>query len=548
MHSSANPAPAARLPPLYYLHNFSRALAWLECRYADLLTADESGFVGTFRVLPVPSQALLVRLLMRRGPYFRQSRIRYPEIGEFQAAIEPLIAAGWVDLAPVLAPDALFSLLRRNELRQIFPDLKSGSSKCAWLARLLEGTPEPRTLAQWHPELSDVVILLSVAPLCARLRRLFFGNDHQDWAQFVLVDLGLVRYEDVAIALDSRAFQSRQDIDAFHALCECRARLHDDPGIPDLVTAFPEGPPPGRWLARQYAKLQFSIGRRLEDEGALDAALQTYRSCSYPESQVRALRVAERMGQYDAALVLASGQLASCVHESQAEALRRGVARLQRRLGGAAVPRRARDPAQVLRLTLPHSDQRVEEAVRRHLGTDAAPVFYVESGLLTSLFGLLCWDAVFAALPGAFFHPFQSGPADLHSRDFVERRPELFQHALGSLQDDTWHERIRTTYLAKAGIQSPFVRWGLLSESLLELSLGCIPAKDLRACFGRLLADLKENCAGLPDLIQFHPRENRYSLIEIKGPGDRLQDNQRRWISFLADNGIAVTVCHVTWA
>jgi len=60
--------------------------------------------------------------------------------------------------------------------------------------------------------------------------------------------------------------------------------------------------------------------------------------------------------------------------------------------------------------------------------------------------------------------------------------------------------------------------------------------------------DLRENRAGLPDLIQFWPLERRYRMIEVKGPGDRLQDNQRRWLKYCHSVDIPVTVCHVRWA
>jgi hypothetical protein len=43
---------------------------------------------------------------------------------------------------------------------------------------------------------------------------------------------------------------------------------------------------------------------------------------------------------------------------------------------------------------------------------------------------------------------------------------------------------------------------------------------------------VKDNRTGFPDLIQFWPAERRYDMIEVKGPGDRLQDNQLRWIDY----------------
>ena len=41
--------------------------------------------------------------------------------------------------------------------------------------------------------------------------------------------------------------------------------------------------------------------------------------------------------------------------------------------------------------------------------------------------------------------------------------------------------------------------------------------------------------------------EGRYRMIEVKGPGDRLQDNQKRWLAFCAEHGMPVEVCYVRW-
>ncbi|MGO2056338.1 MAG: VRR-NUC domain-containing protein, partial [Halomonadaceae bacterium] len=108
------------------------------------------------------------------------------------------------------------------------------------------------------------------------------------------------------------------------------------------------------------------------------------------------------------------------------------------------------------------------------------------------------------------------------------------------------------TWTEKHGLASPFVHWPIVDEALVELALECIPAEHLRACFERLLGDLKVNRAGLPDLIQFLPDAPtgtpRYRMIEVKGPGDRLQDNQRRWLSFFHRYEMPVAVCYVRWA
>ena len=61
----------------YYLHNFQRALAWVAERYDDVLDEPQRRFVADYAALPQPSQALLARLLLRRGPWFRASGLIY---------------------------------------------------------------------------------------------------------------------------------------------------------------------------------------------------------------------------------------------------------------------------------------------------------------------------------------------------------------------------------------------------------------------------------------------------------------------------------------
>lgn len=81
----------------YYLHNFSRALGWIGERYGDLLDEAEQRFLAQFAQLPQLSQVLMVRMLMRRGPWFRTSKLLYEEIPSAADAAAPLLELGWID-------------------------------------------------------------------------------------------------------------------------------------------------------------------------------------------------------------------------------------------------------------------------------------------------------------------------------------------------------------------------------------------------------------------------------------------------------------------
>lgn len=578
------------LPPhrYYYLHNFQRALAWVGERYADLLDERERRFMADFAALPLVSQALLVRMLMRRGPWFRASRLVYEEIPATAEAAAPLLALGWLDADAPMTLDELFALHTRPELDRLFAATAArGAGRKAdlldamrarhpdarpyagWLA-VARGAPEqacatrvaasdeapagdppaaaPRSVAADPVAVIDPAWRVAVADLCERLRLMFFGNLHQDWSEFVLADLGVFQYEAVPFEPSSRAFQARADVDRYLALHACRRALDDGLDVDALLRAVADCASDNAWLEKRRAKVLLRLGQACERTRDWDAAERVYALCAYPGARHRRIRVHERMARFDEALALALRAQAAPESEEETQRLARMLPRLRRKLGQAVARRVAPPVARFdLELERPATPMPVEFAARDHLHRDDAPVHYVENALINSLFGLLCWPAVFAPLPGAFFHPFQRGPADLDAPDFHARREALFAACLAQLDSDEYRDTIRRRYVDKHGLQSPFVFWGALDEPLLERALEHLPPAHLKQFFTRLLRDVKANRSGLPDLIRFQAAAPGYELIEIKGPGDKLQDNQIRWLAYCAEHGMPVRVCHVSW-
>ena len=80
---------------------------------------------------------------------------------------------------------------------------------------------------------------------------------------------------------------------------------------------------------------------------------------------------------------------------------------------------------------------------------------------------------------------------------------------------------------------------------MLQLTLTRIPRQHFVNIFDRLSYDLRNNRTGFPDLIVF-PEES-YQLVEIKAPGDRLQQNQKRWIKYFHEYEIPYRVVHVKY-
>lgn len=541
--------------PFYYLENFRFVLAWVLQRYVDLLTEGEVNFIREFSDVALESQALLVRMVMRRGDLFRVSKLRYQEIGNTIEAARPLIEQGWITIDPVLTIDQLYGLVTKHEfaIAVQLNDYK-GAKKADLLELAKTSLPGPRRFSAWCADLEDTLVEVGIAGLCDRIRLMFFGNLHQDWSEFVLADLGIFVYEKVAFSEASRAFHERGDIDDYLRLHTCREQLQQGDVLAVIENEVGAIVCTNTWLKNRREKLLFQIGQQYERLGDNTSALRVYTQCHYAGARLRHIRVLEKLGNVDSANALASIAMANPESAEETQHLARTMPRLQRKLGQALSQVKIKMPVEQIELILPRpqAGEAVEEVARRHIESlvppgEYAPVRYVENTLINSLFGLLCWDAIFCPVPGAFFHPFQIGPADLHSSNFRAQRTAQFDQFLSQLNSQQYQHTIRETFVSKSGIQSPFVYWEILNEDLLEKALACIPASHLEKFFARILDGVASNRSGFPDLIQFWPLHRRYRMIEVKGPGDRLQDNQIRFLDFCGRHQVPVAVCYVEW-
>jgi hypothetical protein len=542
------------LEPFYYLKNFELVLSTIFARYADLLAADELRFSTEFPQVPQSSRALLARMVMRRGDLFRATKLNYLEIGDTRVAAAPLIEAGWLTDRPMLYLAQLQSVLTKAELIRslALPRRYATWRKPDLVAMLKVQLAEPREFIDWCPRAADSVYALLVAPICERFRLMFFGNDRQSWSEFVTADLMIFNYEKVERSLHSRAFQTRAQIDAFQRLQECSELLQEGMPLDELVPLIPPGIADSEWLEDRRQRLLFVVAREYERAGELDRALAMYLNCTHRAARTRAIRLKSRAHDWEATRALCLLAKAKPESEAELQYVRRVLPRANRKLGVRCGSDYSPPAIPEFELILDGAPGAVavEYHVRDHLArglTDGSIVRYVENGLINSLFGLLCWPAIFAAIPGAFFHDFHHGPADLVSGHFHGRRQREFDECLSQLESGRYRQAIWRMLKQKWGIQSPFVRWQTLDKALVRWALDCFPAAHLRLWFEWIVRDVRENRAGFPDLVQFWPQERKYRMIEVKGPGDRVQDNQRRLLEYCASHEIPVAVCYVRW-
>jgi hypothetical protein len=120
---------------------------------------------------------------------------------------------------------------------------------------------------------------------------------------------------------------------------------------------------------------------------------------------------------------------------------------------------------------------------------------------------------------------YQRGPKDLFRPEFRRRRARPSEERLRHIESTpSWPEEMLRLYDRKEGTASDLVHWRFLPRELVERSV---------------------------HLILFAPSRRRkappYELIEVKGPGDQLQINQRRWLRYFSSHGIPYRLIRVQW-
>ena len=533
----------------YYWQNYQFLIGWVLQRYADLLLPEEKAFCTQYQSLPRPSQALLVRLLMRKGLLFRAGKLHYAEIGDTATAMAPLITCGWVECDPMITVEDLWRLLLKQEVAS-YCGLPKTLSKAQSLPLMLASLPAEARWSDSVPADAGHLYQLNIQAISDVLRLMFFGNLYQDLTEFVITDLGIMRYEAVDFPIEARAFQHRQDVDTYLQLQQCAALL-DAQDWDGCRESLPDNQSDNPWLQRRRDKLCYRLAYQLERQGALDDAMQQYQQTAFPGSQIRQIRILAAQTRDADAWVLWQKAMDTVETEADRQTLERMAPRLAKKVGETYHRKPVTLETQTIQTTALQVGESVEMRAAQCLATADQPVYFVENSLINGLFGLWCWPAIFAPVQGAFFHPYQLGPADLHQPDFVPKRAALFdtlwQQLASTDGDNSYQTAIRQRYEEKMGIANPFVNWSVLTPELLELGLACLSPQWLEALFRRMLADIRANRSGFPDLVQFDLVNKDATFIEVKGPGDTLQDNQRRWMAVFEQVGIPHWVCHVRW-
>ncbi|MCG7496500.1 VRR-NUC domain-containing protein [Vibrio sp. Of7-15] len=532
------------LPTDYYRTNFLILIDHAVHHYHDLLNQDEQRWILRFKRSSPHAQCLLVRLLARKGHFFRSDKLNYTEINNIPDAAQELESKDLLLINPDISILELTSeLLTKPETLAYFPVLYDhrGLKKAALIEKAVE-------LNVSVPTLEFDIYQVPSHPILDIILVLFFGNTHQDLSQFVLSELGMHRFESYPLPSELRFFNQRAQIDALLAMKSLTEqyyllkenRLLTGTKLIELSKTLPDESEHHN-VERKRQKLINLLARELEREQQYNAAFDLFSQSRLPPSRERQVRILERDDQDSAAAKKINEMLQAPFNQDEYEVAQRLEAKLLRKKG-QRVPRTQKPKHNELHLRLDLSQQRVELAVAENFKQQGWQVYFSENQLLCALFGLAFWDVLFTPVQGAFINAYQIQPKDMYYSEFTLRRADSIENTFHLLSKHGFHHLLHT-YKQKEGIANSWVQWQHCSKTLIEQAINTIPQKTLIALFRYLLSDLQANRTGMPDLILF--KHNQYQWLEVKGPGDKLQNNQLRWIKQFNQLDVPFSVVYV---
>ncbi|KIK55162.1 hypothetical protein GYMLUDRAFT_76710 [Collybiopsis luxurians FD-317 M1] len=170
-----------------------------------------------------------------------------------------------------------------------------------------------------------------------------------------------------------------------------------------------------------------------------------------------------------------------------------------------------------------------------------------ETCILTTVFGLLFWDILFANVPGAFETKFQIAPLDLMEDSFHDSRKDSINARLEELRNGKALEilnRHDTQYRANK-TWCVGVNWDVCDKEQLAQIVECMSGETLAVICDLFCHDYAARASGVPDLIVWNHEERKCKFVEVKGPGDRARDNQTLWFDTLLGAGLEVDLCRI---
>jgi tetratricopeptide (TPR) repeat protein len=549
------------LPPKYYHDYFGYVLRFVRKMYSNILTDSEVQFLDGYNLLSEDAQCLFIRFSNRRKSFFRVASLSYQEIGDINAALEELYQHGFIESLSdthVSRATDIMDLFTKAEHLQfthlLSPDVPPAKSiKKPDLVRWLLHEYEIKTLIDLIGE-TEPVVKVGFENEVMLMKFLFFGNRYADMTEFVIRDLGHVRFQSFDEAHLSIRFETRKDVDDTLMISLMKETFdlikHELPpeDIFDWFMNWKAGIP-GELSTKSlpsYRQFILKTGAWLERKKMLSQALSIYQLTDEAPARERRVRLLFNLGETDEAKALCEE-----IAENPQNADERYFSldfqeRIQNRKK-RIIKRttQALKSAEAIEVSLTYRHQ-VELGAIHYFQNEGFNAFFSENEPWRSLFGLLFWDIIYDTNVQAIHNPLQRVPSDFFLPDFYVKRSAQLKARLASANTkDILEDIIRKTYEVKFGTTNVLVSWyeGSLEKVLTLISL--LTTAQIHVILFEIALNLRENTRGFPDLLVW--KDHDYAFIEIKSPTDHLSSRQLHWQHFFAENGINSKIVRVNW-
>ena len=517
-----------RPPPAdYYADNVRLLIETVLEQYSDILTDNEQLIANAILCLSRNASRLFARMLTRSKSLMLSQSLNYAEVDNRNRALDELEAAGLVVREHEIPADRILALLTVPTLRKIYRNVSHVTPKHVYIDHLACRYTESRHRLMLKGHCSWVE--LSAESELRLFGLLFFGDLRQDFSAFVVRDLGIVRYESYVIDERSRQFRDRAKLDRYLDLIALNQLIHETADAIDEESALRvvekiQHPEDSRLLERLRARILNRLGRGLERQDANRVALMSYAASSLHPARERSMRIFSKMKRDECLESVRQRVLSDpWSEEERLFAYRFRRPNLDDNEVSVTVETLREQPLQ----------QGIEEYAIDWLTRNGGTAWHLENSLPMSLFGLAFWDWIFAPVDGVFINPFQAAPKDLFWPEFFEVRSNLVRDPLERVQK--LKSKIYTTACAKRGIANALVNWQVMDDVRLQRILDVFSVDAIERILSIVRADLSQMRSGFPDLTVIND-DGSFEFVEVKGPNDQLQQNQKIWLKELAVN------------
>lgn len=549
------------LPPKYYHDYFNYVLEFVRKRYAHVLNETETRFLDDYDSLSEDAQCLFIRFSNRSKSFFRVNSLSYAEISDLPAVLNELLEKDFIE-SICDAHEGRFAeimeLFTKPEhllfTKILAPDIMPAKTiKKPDLVRWLMHEYDFKTLCEIITEHEPVVKVSYEAEVMV-MKFLFFGNRNADMTEFVIRDLGHVRFNSFDEQHLAIQFETRKDVDdtlMVSLMKETFDVLKADLPPEEIFDWFMNwhvgnGTGLSPKAIPSFNMFILRVSAWLERKKMLSQALSIYQLTNDAPARERRVRLLYNLGEIDEALALCEEIAENPQNADERyfsldfhERIKNKKTRIIKRTTQAL------KSAEAIEVPIMYRYQ-VELGAIHYYRERGYQAFFSENEPWRTLFGLLFWDAIYDTNVQTIHNPLQRVPTDFFLPDFYYKRAAQLKERLEAAHSkEIIEELVTRTYMEKYGITNVLVPWyeGALEKVLVLISL--LSPEQIHLVMMEIALNLRENTRGFPDLLVWN--ETEYAFIEIKSPTDHLSSRQLHWQHFFKEHNVQSRIVRVKW-